>query len=335
MTTVKVESRAPFTSIILDNGEVRATFLPALGGKMISLVRLDSGREFLISFQDGRSSFQKPSYGGVFVAYNNVGLDECIPTIAACTYPDGAYKGRELPDHGDVWSVSWQYDVQEEALSLSVEGRSLPYALSKRVSLEGHDLVLEYELQNRSNDAFDYLWSSHPLLNTEPGARIILPPEAEVLLIDSSVGGRLGRPGETCTWPIATQSDGTSDDLSLMKSRGSASDKLYTPRLRHGYCGLHCPSTDESILFQFDVQSVPYVGMWISHGGTGAPDLKQPYTVALEPCGGRPDSLAKAMAQRESMTLPPRGVRKWILRVGLLHGTPNVEELQDSSGTKS
>jgi galactose mutarotase-like enzyme len=325
MTNIKVDSRTEFTQIALDNGKVRAIVLPELGGKMISLVRHNGGRDFLTSFQIEGTCFRKPSYGGIFVEYNNVGFDECMPTIAACTYPRNAYRGRQLPDHGDVWSLPWQYDVHDEKLSLHVEGRSLPYGLSKHISIEGQELILEYELENKGSDAFDYLWSSHPLLNTEPGARILLPPDVEVLLIDSSEGGRLGRPGESCTWPIARRADGSSDDLAVMKSRRHGSDKLYTPRLHDGYCGLHYPSTNESIFFQFDVQSVPYVGMWISHGGSGPPDPKQPYTVALEPCTGRPDSLVEAIARGESTSLLPHAMNKWTLRVGLLEDSPKLQ----------
>jgi len=35
------------TQVILDNGRIRATVLPELGGKMSSLIRAATGREFL------------------------------------------------------------------------------------------------------------------------------------------------------------------------------------------------------------------------------------------------------------------------------------------------
>jgi hypothetical protein len=261
------------------------------------------------------------------VDYNNVGFDECIPTIAACQYPTDSYRGRELPDHGDVWSLPWQYDLGGEEVWLSVEGRSLPYALLKRLRMEGCQLVIDYELQNKGDCAFHYLWSAHPLLNTEPGARILLPPDVRELLIDSSHANRLGRKGESCTWPIAIRQDGGSDDLSVMKLRGRQSDKLYTARLREGYGGLYYPSTNESIFFRFDPQRVPYVGVWICHGGGVADDPKQPYTVALEPCLGRPDALAEAMARKESDMLQPHERKQWTLRVELREGAPMASRL--------
>ena len=323
MTKVSVGSHQGFTQITLDNGVTRVVVVPELGGKIISLVRVASGREYLISLPIG-TDFRKASFGGIFVDYNNVGFDECIPTIAACTYPHGSFAGVQLPDHGDVWSLSWQHEVCGTSLLLSVEGRSLPYIFSKRISLEGYSLKIEYDLHSKSVAAFDYLWSAHPLLNTEPGATIFLPLDSGSLLIDSSKGGRLGSKGESCTWPVATQKDGKTDDLRVMKSRGDASDKLYTPRLGKGYCGLYYPSSNESIVFNFDVTTVPYVGMWICHGGSGPFNPKEPYTIAIEPCNGRPDSLLEAMASGENATLLARQRKQWGLRLELLEGMPRL-----------
>ena len=327
MTKISVDSREGLVSITLDNGVIRLALLPQLGGKIISLVRVASSREYLLFLHGTQRSFRSPSYGGMFVDYNNTGFDECIPTIAACQYPADGYRGRQLPDHGDVWSLPWQYDVGGEELWLSVEGRSLPFALFKRLRLKGCQLVIDYELQNKGDAAFHYLWSAHPLLNTEPGAHILLPPEVRELLIDSSHGNRLGRQGDSCTWPIATPRDGEPDDLRVMKRRGSQSDKLYTARLQNGYCGLYYPSTNESIFFRFDPERVPYVGIWICHGGGEADDPKQPYTVALEPSVGRPDALREAMARKESDILSPHDPKRWTVVVELREGVPTAEQL--------
>jgi len=294
ITSVKTASGRRFDQIILDNGVVRAIVVPDLGGKIISLVRIASGREYLISLPSNED-FRKPSFGGTFVDHNNVGFDECIPTIGACDYPVGKFAGFQLPDHGDVWSLPWLHEIRE------------------------------YELLNTSDTLFQFLWSAHPLLATEPGTTILLPLDSGELLIDSSKGNRLGSKGESCTWPIAIQKNGQTDDLRLMKTRGEASDKLYTPRLSKGYCGLYHPNANESIVFKFDVESVPYVGLWVCHGGVGPDNPKEPYTIAMEPCNGRPDSLREAIRRGESSTLLPRELKQWAIHVELLEGRPHRE----------
>jgi len=46
-TTIATQGGCGLTRVILDNGRIRATVLPELGGKMSSLVRAATGREFL------------------------------------------------------------------------------------------------------------------------------------------------------------------------------------------------------------------------------------------------------------------------------------------------
>src|SRR6266481_6007606 len=84
MTSIKTVSGHGFGRIILDNGVARVVVLPDLGGKIISHVRIASGREYLISLPSDED-FRKPSFGGTFVDYNNVGFDECIPQSPLAT----------------------------------------------------------------------------------------------------------------------------------------------------------------------------------------------------------------------------------------------------------
>jgi galactose mutarotase-like enzyme len=321
MTSIKAVHGPGFGRIILENGVARVVVLPDLGGKIISLIRIASGREYLISLPSDED-FRTPSFGGTFVDYNNVGFDECIPTIAPCDYPEGKFAGSQLPDHGDVWSLPWQHEVRDTGLMLSIEGRSLPFMFRKHISLQGATLRMEYELLNASDTRLQFLWSAHPLLTTEHGTTILLPLESGELLIDSSKGNRLGAKGESCNWPLATQQNGQTDDLRLMKARGEASDKLYTPRLSKGYCALYHPGANESIVFKFDVESVPYVGLWICHGGLGPDNPKEPYAIAMEPCNGRPDSLREAIDRGESSTLSPHELKQWAIQVELIEGRP-------------
>jgi hypothetical protein len=49
--------------------------------------------------------------------------------------------------------------------------------------------------------------------------------------------------------------------------------------------------------------------------------------VALEPCMGRPDALAEAMARKESDILQPHERKQWTLRVELREGIPMASRL--------
>ena len=80
-----------------------------------------------------------------------------------------------MPDHGEVWSIPWEYEATEKQVKLSVEGVRFPYVLQKSVYLEESTLHQEYRVENQSDADFDYIWAAHPLFNTSEGMKLIVP----------------------------------------------------------------------------------------------------------------------------------------------------------------
>ena len=319
MTTVTSTIRN--TEVVLDNGVLRVRLLPSIGGKMSSLVRLASGHEFLLQGTNSRI----PTFGDRFEDFGPSGFDECLPTVSECRYQGPPFADVLLPDHGEVWSAAWQCEQSGHEARLSCTGQVLPYQLTKRISLKGHEVSIEYEITNRSDKTWRYLWSAHPLLTLESGARIVLPPEVTELLINSSRKNRLGKPGQTCGWPFANVAGNAKDELDVSKSKLAATaDKLYTGRLHKGFCALFKPQANESITFRFDTASVPYAGLWLCYGGWPEEAKEPQYTVALEPCNGRPDSLADAIAKGECATISPGDTQRWWLRIEVRQGAPSM-----------
>src|SRR5258706_2720611 len=89
---------------VLDNAEIALAVVPELGAKIISLKNLRSGREWLWHPPGGVKLFKNLPRDD-FSTSPLVGVDECFPTIDPCSW-----QGRELPDHGEIWSVPWQVD---------------------------------------------------------------------------------------------------------------------------------------------------------------------------------------------------------------------------------
>jgi hypothetical protein len=312
-----------FRRITLDNGVVRAVFLPELGGKMISLVRKASGREFLLS---PAREYRRAAYGAAFEEFDTSGFDECVPTISECQFLVQPPREQRLPDHGEVWSLPWEYEIAGEELFLSVRGICSPYTFAKKLRLRENILVIEYEIRNQGALRFTYLWSAHPLLRIEPGARVLLPDEVRELLVYWSNNERLGRNGESCSFPLITNHSGCPEDLRIIKQQSAGTaEKFFTPRLQTGYCGLHFPSVNESIIFDFDVKWVPYVGLWLCQGGWPAKSEKKHFTVALEPCNARSDSLAEAASRKECPILDIGACHRWTLQIQLCTEIPNLE----------
>lgn len=325
-TQASVDTLGDLERVTLNNGRIQIAVLPQIGGKLASLRRVASGREFLL--QPPEHPYRPGSYGARFEDYDTSGFDEALPTIAPCEYPEGRFIGTALPDHGELWSIPWQYQTRHGELWLQAAGRRLPYVLRKRVRLENETVVIAYHLESVSEEPFHYLWSAHPLLNVESGCRIALPSDVSRLLINSSHRGRLGSPGDECGWPVHG-TNGKRIDISTVSSRTDCTaDKLFTGRLAEGWCAVHYPTSDECIRFQFDAKVVPYLGLWICQGGWPN-DRAGHFTVALEPCTSGFDSLAEAIRSGECETLEPHSRKRWELRIEATRGLP--EETTSSS----
>ena len=317
ITQVRTDSSGSLTRIVMENGSIRVVVVPSLGGKIASIVNLATGREFILQ---PRRKYTQPSYGSEFSQFDRSGFDECFPTISKCTYPADGLPSVRLPDHGEVWSVAWKHEIHGGDLWLATEGVRLPYVFQKRLSLIGSSLQINYQVRNVGDRDFNFLWSAHPLLAAEEGMCIVLPREVRELFVNSSEDERIGRHGEVCTWPKAVTRTGNS--VTLDKTEGPASrtaEKLFTSRVDEGRCGVFFPSTTEALIFRFDPNEIPFIGLWICQGAWPSKQDGD-FTVALEPCNGRPDSLEEAIARDECATLCRLGQNNWCLTIELASG---------------
>lgn len=311
-TKIKVTREGEFEHIVMENEAIRAVILPELGAKIASLMNLKTGREFLLQHPD--RPYRRARYADSMVDYDISGFDECLPTISACAYSEAPFRGVMMPDHGEVWALPWKYEVQGEELTLEVAGVHLPYLLRRKTRLAGSVVELEYEITNLSDKSFKYLWSAHPLLAIEAGAEIVLPPDVSEVLVDYSAGHRFAI-GKTISWPRASATNGKPGTLNEISGpQQKTADKLFTPRLSQGHCGLRFPHTGEAVFFRFDPRLVPFLGLWICQGGFPTEGLSE-FTVALEPCSGRPDSLVTAIARGECPELSAHATHRWWLHV--------------------
>src|SRR3954468_22438354 len=193
--TISQETIDGFAAYSLSNGELRLVMIPQLGGKIISMCRLDTGHEWLLQ---GKHPLAAVSFGSNFEEHSPSGFDECFPTVKACIYKGGEYDGVLLPDHGELWTSSWDVVSTQPAFTLATRGTALPYRFSRRITVHDSTVRLHYELENTGGSAFHYLWSAHPLLRVNKGDRIVLPRDVRAVRVECSHGDRLGPHGAEC-----------------------------------------------------------------------------------------------------------------------------------------
>jgi hypothetical protein len=319
-----------FDAFVLENAVLRLTIVPELGGKIVSLVRIESGYEYFLQPPEPERAYCRRSYGAKFEDQETSGFDECVPTVAECLYPEEPFLQRPLPDHGDIWSLPSEIEIVGEQLRLTTDLRSLPLRFTKKVQPQENKVRLDYEATNLSQSGVKFLWSAHPLLRVEPGAEIILPENVKEVEVGWSSEGRLGKPGDRCTWPEAAGSSGRIVKLNRIASPSvGTAEKLFTARLSKGFCGMFLPRAEEGIAFRFDPRLVPYVGIWICQGGWPTTRAIKHVTVALEPCLGRPDSLAEAIRRNECVTLRGHESMRWWLEIEVNSGALHVGGRED------
>jgi galactose mutarotase-like enzyme len=322
-SSIRQTSHGSFDALVLENSVVRLTIVPELGGKIVSLIRLESDREYLLQPPNTERGYRTRSYGAKFEEYESSGFDECVPTVAECRYPEVPFLDSRSPDHGDIWCLPSSAEVVGEQVRLTSHLRSLPLRFTKQVQLRDNTVRLDYEATNLSQSTVKFLWSAHPLLRVERGAEIILPREVKEVEVGWSNVERLGKAGDRCTWPEAIERFGRNVRLDVVASPSAGTaDKFFTPPLSEGFCGVFLPREDEGVTFRFDPRQVPYVGIWICQGGWPASRTAKDFTVALEPCNGRPDSLEQAVTRDECAVVGRYGAMRWWMEIELKAGAP-------------
>ncbi len=305
--------------VILAQDDLVVAVLPELGAKIETLRLASSNRNALLAPPPQRP-VSKAHYGASFENYDTSGFDECFPTVAPSFAPDAP--GVLLPDHGELWSAEWKCEKEGDELIVEAHGKRLPYLFRRRMKVQRNKLRLDYELVSKNANRMSVLWSAHPLLAVSSGSRIFLPAEVKSVFVDSSTHDRLGAHGERCAWPVEDKTGARRRLDTLPPPEAGTADKLFTDRLTEGVCAFHDEASNESVTIRFCPNRTPYLGIWICAGGWPSTSAKKHYTVALEPCSGRPDTLAEAAQRGECWQLEAGATERWWLEMELNKGEP-------------
>jgi len=317
-TTFNTYEKNGLKFIGIENDTVRTVFIPEIGGKMVELTHKKTGNQFLLKPADG-VTYKKAEYGANFEKYDLSGFDECFPTVSEAVLDNG---GQELtfPDHGELWSQPWEYEIEGSRLLLSVDGLNLNCRLVKRIKLLNDGLMIDYFLENLSDESFDYLWSAHPLLKATPGSEVILDKEIDQVLVNWASDDSIGVLGDTVSWPVVQKNGESLDFSKVHDKKAGTTAKFFTGKLTSGVAGFYREDIDETLMYRFDPQKVPYLGLWLCYGGWPDWTDDKHLTVALEPTNGRPDSLKEAVKRDECASLGPNQSTCWSLELSFIKG---------------
>lgn len=305
-------------AVTLESDLLRAVIVPAVGGRVISLLHKPTGHEFLWRNPTIRLAQLPP--GSEYDPNFYGGIDELLPNDLPETVA-----GVALPDHGELWTLPLDDHIEFQATTpISKVGISLiPFRITRSgehesqitgawlcmngvlpVSQFGYErwasvlpdrpeLVSVYRITNLSNRRQPVLWKLHAALNITPGDIIICPAKtARVVDPDYTRWKTL----EPFAWPHI---DDARADV-IPESDGTV-DFLYLYDLEEGRIGWERPSANLRFEYRFDTRIFPFAWYFGSYGG-----FMGHTTAILEPCTTMPISVNDAAESGTCLWLDPQ-----------------------------
>jgi galactose mutarotase-like enzyme len=300
---------------VLENNIIRTVVVPDLGAKLVSLIDKRTQLEWLVG--PGDRPFKKVSYGANFVDQDMSGWDEMFPTIVACEYPaPGKQIGTPLPDHGEVWPLSWIVEpAGPERLRVSVKGKALQYRLTRTLGYRATDtLQMDYELENLGQERMPYIWAAHPQFVCGDEAEIVLPSQVKEVCNTIPAEWGWGEPETRFDWPETLSVDGQRVRIDRIgpATLNQVRKFFVVPETSVSWAGLIRQPVKNWLRLDWDPYLVPYLGVWIDEGL-----LSHESVGALEPMTGFYDSLAVAWDKKQVAMIEPGEINSWTLSVRL------------------
>jgi galactose mutarotase-like enzyme len=269
--------------VILENDFLKITLIPKLGGKIASFIEKNSGFELL--FQDNAASYRD------LTAYDDFdvaawGFDDAFPCIEKGDVPYGS-RTVVYPDHGEVWTLPFTYEIDGEVLRLSCVSRFLPYRYNKTLTLDGRTLNIRYHIENTGGLPIPFIWTMHCLINCANNMELRFPKGVEEVEVAIPGSGYLGEMGTIHRFPVTA--DGYRLDRIFDKSAGKKEKYYGTKPVQEGVCAAFYPDAGVTFTTYFDPKKLPCLGFWVTEGG-----YKGDYNCALEPTSGYYDFICKA-----------------------------------------
>lgn len=304
-------------NIIISNEKIEVHIFPEIGGKIHKIYNKISGSQYLLESQKSDGSYSQAFYGANFEDFDTSGFDECFPNVSdsKVEFVDG--KELFFPDHGELWSRRWDYEIFGEKVKLKIKGVQRKYEFIKTVSLTENEINLSYEVINNCEFDFHYIWSAHPLLNVSEGDKILLSAKINELFLNWSSDENIGNFGKYVHWPKIDKEN----DFSIIKNLAfGKAVKLFTDPLSEGKAGVYFSKFDESLLINFDTNENPFLGLWLSYGGWPVNSSHKHLTIGIEPTCGRPDCLRKGINNNEVGLVKSNSSNVWNISFSIHKG---------------
>lgn len=294
------------TAYQLETPALRMIVVPQLGARIVSLYDRVRGHEWLA--QPRQAPAAETPYAATYAEYGLFGWDEMFPTIDVCTLPEtSGFGGVALPDHGEVWALVWRVEqADDQALTLSVQGRALPYTFTRKIVADGDGLALRYMVRNLSDRPLPYLWTAHPSLAVPADTQLTFAqPVDQVALVAAAPNTGL-QPG-VVPYPAA---GGLALDTLRALSAESFRKWYLQPEARVTACAVVTPGGGPRLSLTWS-DTLPHFGVWMDEGVV----FPVAPIMTPEPSSGFYDSLSRCLQTGHVSWVGAHGVAEWWMKV--------------------
>ena len=309
-------------AVFLDNGLLRACVLPRKGADICELTYLPKHTQFLMQTPSGLKP-PKSTPPTDFLENYPGGWQELFPNHndACCV------KGIEIPFHGEVALLPWNYTIIEDtstttSLGLSVQCRQTPFRLERRMTMKTGQTALSVagQVANTGNEAWPLVWGHHLTLGgnfLEGGCRLETPAEL-ILTPDELYEPSTARLAEKqiSRWPLAKgrQLEEWVDLQEIPGPEAHSHDDAFLTGFSHGLLIVSNPRLKLDFKLEWDASIFPWLTFWQPLGGADLPPLTGIYGIGIEPWVSR-YNLAGALENGQAILLQPGQVLKSEIKI--------------------
>ncbi|HEY7088130.1 MAG TPA: hypothetical protein VH518_08590 [Tepidisphaeraceae bacterium] len=288
--------------VTIENDAIRLEVYPQFGGKILSIVDKADEYELLFDYPaefPTTCQYDQPYQKGYYA-----GWDECFPAVGPGPYPSHPYKGISVPDHGELWALPTTVVPSRDGFTTEWNGLRFGYRLSRKLSLEGPSIIVEYSLQNLAPFELQFVWAMHSLMSLHSPVELEMGAGAYRLSHDHQIQ-RIDAPFE---WPVTAAGEDLSLPDGLPQKRGW---KIFSAERIQKPAVVRYPVRKRMLKIEYssDDGMPAYWGVWINTGG-----WVTHRHFALEPTTGRFDEIDRASKDGSAGRAPISGKIGWRVR---------------------
>lgn len=283
--------------ITLENALLRVLILPEAGAKILQIVYKPHDAHLL--WNNPRIPVAKNPVNARYDDVWSGGWDELFPNDEATVIA-----GEPYPDHGELWTCSWDYTLlrtaDEVGVRLTCRTPISAIRVEKEIRLCRGEAMLRFHhrFTNEGGTPFPFLWKLHPAFAVSPDHRIDFP--AMRVVREPAFPGTLeGAPLEF-DWPVAHTGAEAIDLRRVPPVSEQRVHFFYGTDLSAGWCALTNTATGLACGLRFDPRVFSSCWLFASYGGW------RNYNVAvLEPCSGYPLNFDEMLRHQRARILGP------------------------------